>query len=88
MTRLRTSNHRLHIEIGRFTVPTTPINERVCKNCHDCDSGQVEDEKHFLLLCPKYSELRNDHIYSCYNQNISSINDPSLIFIVYMATKQ
>ena len=84
MTRLRTSNHRLHFETGRYTTPKTPINERVCKNC---DTGQVEDEKHFLLLCPKYNELRANHIYSCYNQNILNINDNNLVFIWLMGNE-
>lgn len=84
MTRLRTSNHRLHLETGRYTTPKTPINERVCKNC---DTGQVEDEKHFLLLCPKYNELRANHIYSCYNQNILNINDNNLVFIWLMSNE-
>jgi hypothetical protein len=32
MTRFRTSNHKLQIEIGRYTIPKTPINDRTCKN--------------------------------------------------------
>ena len=29
--------------------------DRVCKQC---DIGCVEDEFHFLLVCPKYKDLR------------------------------
>ena len=84
MTRLRVSNHRLHIETGRHTTPKTPITERICMNC---DTGQVEDEKHFLLLCPKYNELRVNHIHSCYNKNILNINDNNSIFIWLMSNE-
>jgi hypothetical protein len=30
------------------------VNERVCFICHD----QIEDEKHVLLYCPLYADLR------------------------------
>ena len=46
MTMLRTSSHQLQIEIGRYTIPKTPINDRTCKNCN---LNSVEDELHFLF---------------------------------------
>ena len=42
----------IKIETGRFI--NTPANERYCENCPQL----VEDEKHFLLHCPLYSDLR------------------------------
>ena len=54
--RLRISSHNLRIETGRHTKPNkTPINERVCLYCSEQD---VEDEPHFLLKCPLYTEER------------------------------
>lgn len=58
MTKLRVSSHRLEIEVGRWARPNrTPINERKCRNCN-----KLEDEFHFLLECPLYSDLRKMYI--------------------------
>ena len=54
LTRLRTSSHTLEIERGRYTVPRTPICDRLCINSND-----VEDEIHFLIHCKLYEEIRN-----------------------------
>ena len=54
LTRLRTSSHTLEIEWGRYTVPRTPIFDRLCINCND-----VKDEIHFLVYCKLYEESRN-----------------------------
>ncbi|KAL4236926.1 hypothetical protein ACF0H5_005312 [Mactra antiquata] len=67
MARLRVSSHRLHIETGRWNKPrSTPINERVCTNCHI-----LEDEFHFILECTLYSELRNIYIPTYFRNNPS-----------------
>ncbi len=42
----------LCVETGRYT--RLPLEERVCFNCN----GIIEDEKHFLLDCPVYNDLR------------------------------
>ena len=56
LTRLGTISHILEIERGRYTytVPRTPICDRLCINCND-----VEDEIHFLVYCKLYEESRN-----------------------------
>ena len=51
---LRLSAHSLEIEIGRYSPPRPP-NERHCKLCN---SGDIEDEYHFLLVCSKHNALR------------------------------
>ena len=51
---LRLSAHSLEIEIGRYNPPRPP-NERHCKLCN---SGDIEDEYHFLLVCSKHNALR------------------------------
>ena len=33
--------------------------------CTICDLKQVEDEKHFLLVCPRYDALREQFYQSC-----------------------
>ena len=71
MSRYRTSNHRLQIELGRYTIPKTPVNDRTCKNCSSCE---VEDEKHILLDCQKYFTIRQTYIDICYNKNSSKLN--------------
>ncbi len=57
LSRFRCSNHCLEIETGRRTKPLkTPICERLCKQC---SLGAVEDEDHFLLVCPAYEHIRD-----------------------------
>ena len=50
---LRISAHRLHIETGRYQ--GIPPHQRLRGLC---DSGEVEDEIHFLLCCSKFREER------------------------------
>ena len=38
----------LQVELGRYSSPKTPFNERLCKMCN----LEVEDQEHFLLHCP------------------------------------
>ena len=53
ITRWRLSCHKLQIETGRYTVPITPRNERLCKIC-----TVVEDELHALFHCPAHTFIR------------------------------
>ncbi len=55
LSRLRLSSHNLAIETGRHARPKIPRSERVCDKC---DTGSVEDEIHFIMACPKYSNSR------------------------------
>ena len=50
------------IETGRYSRPPTAVYDRLCDLC---DMGVVENEKHFLLDCPLYSDLRYDLYYEC-----------------------
>ena len=67
MSKLRLSNHRLEIEVGRHT--NVKQEERICQLCRN----GVEDELHFIVQCTEYDELRDEllpkNILS--NQNIS-----------------
>lgn len=58
LTRLRTSSHRLEIEVGRWAKPVSiPVAERLCSTCH-----MLEDEFHFVLQCVRYDDLRSQYI--------------------------
>jgi len=59
LARLRLSSHSLCIETGRWTKPKSiPRNIRFCSLCEDL----VEDEYHFLFVCPRYEHLRRLYI--------------------------
>ena len=57
LCRFRLSNHKLHIEKGRHTKPKTPVESRLCTLCK---TDQIEDEFHFLCVCSKYDDLREE----------------------------
>ena len=65
ISRIRTSNHKLPIEAGRYGSGYAPRDERIC---HKCDSGQVGDEYHFVLTCtnPVLLALRDKYISPYY----------------------
>ena len=56
LTRLRISAHKLQIEVGRYCNSIIPRDERFCINCKNV----VEDEHHFLFVCPLYKQLRSE----------------------------
>ena len=58
LIKLRISNHKLMIEIGRYN-QTTKDN----RYCPFCGSNLIEDEVHFLFQCPTYSMIRNKFYY-------------------------
>ena len=59
MTRLRGGTNELRIEKGRHRATNRDHilheSERVCLICA---SGEVEDERHFLIDCAEYEDLR------------------------------
>lgn len=63
LSRFRTSSHNLMVETGRYN--NTPRNQRLCLSCN---MQTIENEYHFLLVCPKYRELRNKYFkpYYCH----------------------
>ena len=54
LTKLRLSNHKLVIETGRYSRPFKKPAERICPIC----KIEMEDEYHFLNICPAYQEKR------------------------------
>ena len=53
ISKFRLSNHNLMIEKGRHMKPKVPIEVRVCNLCN-----VIEDELHFLMVCPKFCQER------------------------------
>ena len=56
MARFRLCSHSLEIERGRYQEPDQQ--KRLCHYCKAHGKDEVEDEVHFLISCPLYSELR------------------------------
>ena len=46
IAKFRLSSHNLRIETGRHMRPVTSVDQRKCLNCN---TDNVEDERHFLL---------------------------------------
>ena len=61
MTKIRTSNHKLPIEKGRYrNLP------RENRTCNLCDLDKIGDEFHFLLECPLLNDIRSKYISRYY----------------------
>ena len=58
-SRFRLSSHDLAIESGRYD--DTPRSDRLCKFCN---LNVVENEYHFLLVCPLYIDIRRKYFNS------------------------
>ncbi|MEW8545054.1 MAG: reverse transcriptase family protein [Candidatus Thiodiazotropha sp.] len=68
VSRFRLSSHKLEIETGRYIGL-----DRDTRFCKRCNMQIVEDEYHFLLVCPKYSDIRRKYFppYYCHWPNIN-----------------
>jgi hypothetical protein len=40
------------------------VNERLCFNCSKLGINVVEDEKHVVLQCPGYADIRQSILYN------------------------
>ena len=74
ITKIRTCNHRLHSETGRWSRPPVPFGQRLCLTCN-----VLEDEYHFVLICDKYTDLRSKYIKKYYYRRPSMQKFISLI---------
>lgn len=68
ITQLRLSSHPLRIETGRYGQNRMDRNER---KCQICNSNDIEDEYHFVLICPIYMDLRLKYISRYYRNHPS-----------------
>ena len=71
LTQFRVSSHHLRIEKGRYE--NLPRDERKCIHCR---SNMIENEYHFLLICPVYYDLRKQYLkpYYCKWPTINKFN--------------
>ena len=65
LSKIRTCNHKLPIETGRYSRRKVPRESRICTKCNN---GQVGDEYHFILTCanPTLRDLREKYISPYY----------------------
>lgn len=66
ISKYRLSSHQLEIERGRFY--NINRKERVCNLC---SLSQIEDEFHFILICPFYKEIRKLYVKKYYYEKPS-----------------
>lgn len=66
ITRLRLSSHDLKIETGRYDNL-----KRDCQKCDFCNINEIEDEFHFLLICPSLRSLREKYVKKYYSRKPS-----------------
>ena len=70
LSRFRLSSHNLNIEHGRYE--GIPRDERLC---NVCNMNAVETEYYFLLVCPRYTDLRRKFLkpYVCHWPSINKL---------------
>ena len=65
-SKFRIGNHNLKIETGRFTIPKTPEDLRICDHCN---LNSVEHEMHMFFHCDLYNDLRKTLFIKINDQN-------------------
>jgi hypothetical protein len=78
IVKIRTNSHKLHNEIGHWTISKMPWDEIIF---HLCETKKVEDKKHFLLKCLAYAHIRSQFQNICNNTNLTKpwrFNEASL----------
>ena len=70
-TKLHISAHKLNIETARYI--KAPVAQRtqqklLARRCTNFDLMKDEDEKHFLLECPKYNTIRQEFLENIFSQ--------------------
>ena len=66
ISKIRLSSHNLLIETGRHM--NIARNQRKCSKCR---LNEIQDEYHFILVCPYFIDLRNKFISNYFTQNPS-----------------
>ena len=80
MTKLRLGVHSLRIQTGKYgnRGVTIPVEGRMCLVCN---RGYIEDERHFLMYCPGYDNIRNElhSLLPSHDVVFKSLNDEDKI---------
>ena len=66
LSKIRLASYDLQIELGRHRGI-----ERSERKSTVCDRNEIEDVFHFILICPKYTHIRNQHLKRYYHQRPS-----------------
>ena len=83
LSKLRLSAHKLEIETGRYTRPqVTPPESRFCTYCQYLGNEVVEDETHFMVICPIYKEIRENLLCPQVLQNKNLTNEQKFVEIM------
>ena len=61
LSRLKCSSHRLQIKAGRHI--NMLMADRLCVFCKELDTIVLEDEYHFLMLCPAHTDFRSNYLF-------------------------
>ena len=80
----RCSSHQLRIETGRHVKPKLPPEKRTCQYCN---TGEIDDEMHFLTVCQFHKPERREifeHLPNDGNRvndfiRIMTFKDPDII---------
>ena len=80
MTKLRLGVHSLRIQTGKYENRGAPIPVEG-RMCLVCNRGYIEDERHFLMYCPGYDNIRNElhSLLSTHDVVFKSLNDEDKI---------
>ena len=76
LTKLRLSSHLLRIESGRYERNRL---DRSLRTCQICNTGDIEDEYHFILIRNQYLDLRVKYIKRFYYKKPSMYKLISLL---------
>ena len=68
----------LRIETGWFV--GEQVGDRLCRFC---DLNLVEDEKHFLLVCPSYVHLRDSNLGTIINNEFRQLTDDKKLCLLF-----
>ena len=79
LTSFRISTHKLEIEVGRYK--HISATNRICKIC---SSGEVEDERHLIFSCNKYSSVRQSFFTETQKicKNFSTLTQDAQFFLL------
>ena len=104
LTKFRIGICPLRIETGRYELVDSGYKQvrrhidAKLRYCLCCNTQRVEDEFHFLMVCPIYDEMRNILLTSVYNNILSQdlatdvktniLSSPEEMFKYIMKTKE